>query len=93
MLEPAGYGCAVSFGPDTRNFRQIARGLLEEGAAARVMDLGELDSFVRTCLHDPAYAEHLGRSAKRVVRSHQGATVKTVQALAGAPRQFSEKAA
>ena len=33
MLEPAGYGCAVSFGPNTRNFQEIAESLIAAGGA------------------------------------------------------------
>lgn len=83
MLEPAGYGCAVSFGPDTRNFQQIARRLIEAGGAVRVADQQQLQAFVIRCLTDTAFAERLGRSARRTVLSHRGAADLTVAALCG----------
>ena len=74
MLEPAGYGCAVSFGPNTRNFKQIAQQLLDRGGAVRTASASELSQFVRRCLtHVPA-ADALGRAAREVIAQHRGAT-------------------
>ncbi|MFG0261706.1 MAG: 3-deoxy-D-manno-octulosonic acid transferase [Novipirellula sp. JB048] len=81
MLEPAGYGSAVSFGPDTRNFKQIANQLVERGGAVRVADAVELERFVKRCLTDIPSADALGRAARRVIAEHQGATERTVDAL------------
>ncbi|MEM9646102.1 MAG: 3-deoxy-D-manno-octulosonic acid transferase [Planctomycetota bacterium] len=82
MLEPAGYGCAVSFGPNTKNFRSIADGLLAAGGAVRVADEQELREFIRRCLDQPPAADALGRSAAAYVQSHQGATSRTIKRLA-----------
>ena len=81
MLEPAGYGSAISFGPDTRNFRDIATLLLNQQAAVRVRDEAELRSFVCRCLTDIPAADSLGVAAKEVVAQHRGATNRTVAAL------------
>ena len=81
MLEPAGYGCAVSFGPNTRNFKEISARLLAADGAVRVADQQELKSFVRRCLDDENYASSLGAAAQAVVLSHRGATKRTVDAL------------
>ncbi len=81
MLEPAGYGNAVSFGPDTRNFKEIAQHLLSKNAAVRVANESELSRFVQRCLTDRGAIDSLGRAAKSVVDSHRGATDKTVGAL------------
>lgn len=81
MLEPAGYGCAVSFGPNTRNFRQIAQELLSSDAAVRVNDEQALEQFVETCLKDRPRADALGRQARRVVEKHRGATERTLAAI------------
>jgi 3-deoxy-D-manno-octulosonic-acid transferase len=81
MLEPAGYGAAVSFGPDTRNFVQIASELLAHGGAVRVCNAGELAQFVRRCLSDIPAADALGRSARAVIAEHRGASDRTVSAL------------
>jgi 3-deoxy-D-manno-octulosonic-acid transferase len=82
MLEPAGYGCAVSFGPDTRNFDEIAARLIEAGGSVRVADEAELESFVRRCLDDPPAADALGHAARAVIARHRGATEQTVRAIA-----------
>jgi 3-deoxy-D-manno-octulosonic-acid transferase len=81
MLEPAGYGAAVSFGPNTKNFAEIAERLLAAGGAVRVQDGTELTMFVRTCLTQPSFMDTLGRAAKTVVKTHQGATDRTVTEL------------
>ncbi|TWU26175.1 3-deoxy-D-manno-octulosonic acid transferase [Novipirellula galeiformis] len=81
MLEPAGYGSAVSFGPDTRNFKEIANQLVAQGGAVRVADAAELRQFVEQCLTDIPAADALGRTARRVIAEHQGATERTLDAL------------
>ena len=83
MLEPAGYGAAVSFGPDTRNFRQIASNLIEHGGAVRVANEAELKQFVQRCLQDIPAADALGRAAKEVVQRHRGATARTIAGIVG----------
>jgi len=82
MLEPAGYGSAVSFGPDTRNFKEIAKQLVHNDAAVRVADQVELMQFVRRCLTNIPAAEALGMHAQRLIQSHQGATNTTIEAIA-----------
>ncbi|GIX02900.1 MAG: hypothetical protein KatS3mg112_1837 [Thermogutta sp.] len=81
MLEPAGYGAAVSFGPNTWNFRDIVKALLEAEAAVVVHDARELEAFVRRCLEQPDYARSLGQRAQNLVLSHRGAALKTFEIL------------
>jgi 3-deoxy-D-manno-octulosonic-acid transferase len=81
MLEPAGYGCAVSFGPNTRNFEQIANRLIEQGGAIRVDGVQQLQAFVQRCLTDIPAADSLGRSARETVLSQRGAVRQTVAEL------------
>ena len=73
MIEPAAYGAAVCFGPNTQNFRDIVAAMLVHDAAAVVRDGDELTAFVRRCLADPAYADALGRRAAELVRRQLGA--------------------
>lgn len=82
MLEPAGYGCATSFGPNTKNFNFIANQLIDAHAAVRVTDADGLETFVRRCLRDVASADTLGRHAQEVVRLHRGAYDRTMEMLA-----------
>jgi 3-deoxy-D-manno-octulosonic-acid transferase len=81
MLEPAGYGCAVSFGPNTKNFADIADRLIMGEGAIRIKDETELKEFVSRCLSDVPAADALGRAARAVVNEHCGATERTVRGL------------
>ena len=81
MIEPAAYGAAVSFGPQTRNFRDVVSALLDANAAIVVHDGDELTAFVGRCLEEPAFAEELGQRARRVVAAQLGATARTADLL------------
>jgi 3-deoxy-D-manno-octulosonic-acid transferase len=78
MIEPAAYGAAVSFGPNTWNFRDIVAALMAADAAVVVQDPQALDAFVRRCVEDPAYATALGTRAQQLVQSQLGATKRTI---------------
>jgi 3-deoxy-D-manno-octulosonic-acid transferase len=82
MIEPAAYGAAVSFGPNTKNFRDIVALLLDADAARVVHDQDELTGFVGRCLSEPEFAGELGRRAQELVREQLGATRRTVDLLA-----------
>ena len=81
MIEPAAYGVAVSFGPNTQNFRDIVAGLLAEQAAVVVRDGDELTDFVRRALEDPRFAAELGQRAKAFVSRQLGAADRTLAGL------------
>ena len=81
MLEPAGYGAAVAFGPKTRNFRTIVETLLQADAAVVVADETEMTAFVRRALADVAFRERLGTAARTLTLQNRGATKRTVDAL------------
>ena len=82
MIEPAAYGAAVSFGPNTWNFSDIVSSLLAQNAAVQLPDAADLERFVRRCLEEPQYAAELGRRAKTLVQSQIGATERTLDLLA-----------
>ena len=81
MIEPAAYGAAVSFGPRTRNFRDVVALFETEDATTVVRGAFELEQFVRRCLEDRAWADARGFRARQVVASQRGSTRKTVDAL------------
>lgn len=81
MIEPAAYGAAVSFGPNTWNFRDVVSQLLDQQAAIVVQDGCELESFVRRCLTDPAFTAKIGRRAQQLVLTQQGAADRTIGLL------------
>lgn len=81
MIEPAAYGAAVSFGPNTWNFRDIVTAMLAADAAVVVNNAEEFSAFVRRCLEQPEYAAALGQRAQSLVRSQIGATGRTLELL------------
>jgi 3-deoxy-D-manno-octulosonic-acid transferase len=83
MIEPAAYGAAVSFGPNTWNFRDVAAEMLHREAAVEVHSGEELTAFVGRCLTDAAWANDRGRRAKDLVAQQLGATSRTAEWLDG----------
>ncbi len=83
MIEPAAYGVATCFGPNTWNFRDIVAALLAAEGAQVVATEAELRDFVAHCLDNPAYAAALGARAKAFVATQLGATARTVDLLEG----------
>lgn len=81
MIEPAAYGAAVCFGPNTRNFRDIVAMLLQRRAAVVVRDAAELTVFLRRCLLEPQFAQQLGERARALVDEQLGATRHTLELL------------
>ena len=81
MLEPAAYGAAVAFGPQTRNFRDEVRRLLAADAAVVVADGAALAAFVRQCLETEGFAATLGGRAAELVASQRGSTTATAAAI------------
>jgi 3-deoxy-D-manno-octulosonic-acid transferase len=83
MIEPAAYGAAISFGPNTWNFRDIVSAMLACDAAVVVNDGQQFAQFVCRCLGEPEYAAALGRRAQALVQTQLGATQRTLGLLAG----------
>ena len=81
MIEPAAYGAVVSFGPRTRNFRDVVATLLAAEAAVVVHDGAELAQFVRRALEDRNFAEQTGQAAQQLILSQLGATRRTAELL------------
>ena len=82
MLEPAAYGAAVLFGPNTWNFRDITDALLSLQAARVVAGPAELTAAVRDLLLDQTEARRMGEVARTFVGQQRGATARTVVQLA-----------
>jgi 3-deoxy-D-manno-octulosonic-acid transferase len=81
MIEPAGYGVCVSFGPNTQNFRDVVH-LLLDSQAATVLDRPEdLSDWLQAMLTNERQAELLGCRAQDVAKEHRGATARTAQTL------------
>jgi 3-deoxy-D-manno-octulosonic-acid transferase len=81
MIEPAAYGAAVCFGPNTWNFRDVVSRFLQAKAAVVIHNAEELQTFLQHCLEDASFTATLGTNAKNLVASNQGATQHTMELL------------
>jgi 3-deoxy-D-manno-octulosonic-acid transferase len=81
MIEPAAYGAAVLFGPDTRNFRDAVNLLLAAEGARVVGDGAELTRAVRELVGNAGIRTEMGSRARAAVAAHRGATDRTVGLL------------
>lgn len=87
MIEPAGYGAAVSFGPNTRNFRDIVETLLAQDAAVVVHNQADLQAFVSRAIDSPEWASALGSRAQKLVQQQRGATRRTIDLITRLSKQ------
>lgn len=81
MIEPAGYGVPVCFGPHIWNFRDAARLLVEVGGARMVRDAKELERETAGILADGSVRTQMGTAARELVRAQQGATIRTLDLI------------
>ncbi len=79
-LEPASLGKAIIFGPEMRNFREMAR-LFVRDKAARQCPAEELAAVLVELLTDEEARDSLGRSALAQFQKNQGATESTLRIL------------
>jgi len=87
MLEPAAYGAAVLFGPNTWNFQDITQALLSRSAARVVTDANSMLTTVRDLILHPQQVHQLGDAARAFVASQQGATQRTLELIVSAVKQ------
>ncbi len=81
MIEPAAFGAAVLFGPNTWNFRDVVRTFKDASACQQLNSPEELTPAILRLVTDRAERQLLGLTAQEVVRSQVGATAKTVTML------------
>ncbi len=81
MIEPAGYGAAVTFGPGVWNFKDTVDHLLACGGAVQVATQDELEKQIDALIRDADLRRKLGEAARQFVLSQHGATAKTIQIL------------
>ena len=91
MIEPAAYGAAVSFGPRTRNFRDVVQLMLAADAARVVHDQQEFTAFVEDCLSHPEQARQLGLRARQIVEQQLGATERTLELVSPLVSEVDER--
>ncbi len=73
LLEPAALGVPILTGPYTDNSADVARLLIERGAASVVHDADELGRAVSALLSDPQERERIGELGRDSVDSNRGA--------------------
>ncbi len=81
MLEPAAFGAAVMFGPNTSNFRDITSRLLEINGAVRIHSDAEMASQLASLVTDEPRRIQLGQAAQRLVLQQAGALDRTIELL------------
>lgn len=81
MIEPAAYGSATLFGPNTWNFRDVVRIFQEANACQQLQRPEELQDAIRNLLQNRAAGKLMGDAAHRTVLSQQGATTRTAELL------------
>jgi 3-deoxy-D-manno-octulosonic-acid transferase len=90
MIEPAGLGVPVVFGPHTWNFRDAVSRLLEVEGAILINTPQEMERELGRLLDDPAARKRMGTAAREMVLGQQGATQRTLdvidETIAGADR-------
>lgn len=81
LIEAAACGCPVVMGPHTFNFSQAAQLAQQAGAAQRVRDMHEGVRAALLLASDAAQHEQAVRCARAFAGAHQGAALRTAQAL------------
>ena len=76
LLEPAALGLPILTGPNTSNSADVARLLIERGAAEVVKNPQELADRVAALLADPAARARMGVQGRAVVDANKGALQK-----------------
>lgn len=79
LLEPAYYGRPICFGKHMENFAALADRFVGSGAARIVLGPEELEDFFM--IQDENALEDMGRKAKELLQSLQGATARTLKVI------------
>jgi 3-deoxy-D-manno-octulosonic-acid transferase len=81
LLEPAALGIPVLTGPHHHNGADIAKILVESGAALIVKDAAELGDRVASLLSNPAERERMGALGRSAVEANRGALEKLLSLI------------
>jgi len=76
LLEPAAVGIPVLTGPHYSNGKDIARLLLDRGAALQVNDARELAAAVKRLLADPTERRRVGAIGREIVEANRGSVAR-----------------
>jgi 3-deoxy-D-manno-octulosonic-acid transferase len=81
LLEPAGFGCPVLFGPHTHNFVLMSSMLLEWKGGLRVHDATSLQEALNSLLRNREKCAQMGANAKAFVASNSGALERVLEMI------------
>jgi 3-deoxy-D-manno-octulosonic-acid transferase len=81
MMEPAGLGNPVIFGPHTFNFKEEVDLLLKNSAAKVVKTEEELFKTIEFFIKNPDVAKEMGLKAQKVVNEKRGATDRNIEII------------
>jgi 3-deoxy-D-manno-octulosonic-acid transferase len=81
-IEPARLGAATLFGPDMRNFAEVAESLMAAGAARQVQDAAALAHEVARLLAHPAQAQAMGAAGRAFAAGERAVLDAVADALA-----------
>ena len=81
LLEPAALGLPVLTGPYQSNGQDIARLLIQQGAALQVADAQELAAALTRLLADPKERQRIGDIGRRVVESNRGSAARLLELI------------
>jgi 3-deoxy-D-manno-octulosonic-acid transferase len=73
-VEPAYYEKAILFGPHMNNFKIMAKNFLNASAAIQVENAEALERELISLTESPERRKEMGRRAKSLIITHQGAT-------------------
>ncbi len=83
LLEPAGLGKPVLFGPYVHTCRAMAELLVEAGGGVKVQGGRELAAELKRLAKDSDRREEMGGAALEVVEKNRGAVEKTLEVIKG----------
>ncbi|HUP82320.1 MAG TPA: glycosyltransferase N-terminal domain-containing protein, partial [Pirellula sp.] len=77
MIEPCAYGVATCFGPNTRNFSDIVRLLIDEKASEQLQSPEDLQPWLESMLSETTKREQMSTQAIQICERHRGASQRT----------------
>ena len=92
MMEPAGLGKPVVFGPHVFNFKEELDLLLRNDAARMVESEEELHNTIEYLIKNPDAANEMGIKAQKVINEERGATEKNMGIIREALKGVMPKA-
>ena len=81
MMEPAGLGKLVIFGPHTFNFKEEANLLLKNDAAKVVETEEDLFETIGFFINNPDTAKEMGLKAQKIINEKRGATDRNIEII------------